>query len=258
MKPRERMAIAQTPDGGKMELWRHDGEYSIRVNGQDLMNSRQHESELELARLGCARLAGHKAPSILVGGLGMGYTLREVLDRVGPAANVMVSELVQAVTDWNREFLGELNGQPLSDPRVTLQSGNVIDLIAASAKTYDAILLDVDNGPSAFTDAGNKRLYGRAGMQACYRALRGKGCLAIWSSEPSKSFERLLMGCNFHVRRYRVPVYKGAKSQTCFVWLASADEKTLPPGGGEPTPALPKVGRRASSAKSMKRPRARL
>ncbi|RLC31661.1 hypothetical protein DRH13_02750, partial [Candidatus Woesebacteria bacterium] len=110
MKPRVRIATALTPDGSEMVLYQHGRDFSIKINGHDLMHSRQHESELELARLGCAHLAGRKAPSILIGGLGMGYTLRQALDMLSPHAQVVVGELLGAVVEWNRKFLGELNG----------------------------------------------------------------------------------------------------------------------------------------------------
>jgi len=198
------------------------------------MNSRQHESELELARLGCASLTGHKAPRILIGGLGLGYTLRQALDMLSPHAEVVVSELLGAVVEWNREFFGTLNSHPLEDERVNLKAGDIVELLSHSKSPFDAILLDIDNGPGAMTDSGNQRLYSRKGIQACRRALREQGCLAIWSSEPNKSFEHLLMNCGFHVRRFRVPAYKGSKSQSYFVWVASEDKRILPPGGGEP------------------------
>jgi len=234
MKPRIRIATARTPDGSEMVLYQHGRDFSIMIDGQDLMNSRQHESELELARLGCAHLAGRKAPSILVGGLGMGYTLRQALDILSPHAQVVVGELLGAVVEWNREFFGELNGQPLRDERVDVKTGDIVQLISRSKGRFDAILLDIDNGPSAMTDSGNRRLYGREGIRACRRALRKQGCLAVWSAEPSKKFEQLLMSCSFHVRRFRVSAYKGSKSQSRFVWVASEDKIILPPGGGEP------------------------
>ncbi|MBO1223226.1 MAG: hypothetical protein JYX80_02240 [Candidatus Scalindua sediminis] len=217
-----------------MELYQHDRDFSIMLNGQDLMHSRQHESELELARLGCAHLAGSKAPSILIGGLGLGYTLRQVLDMFSPHAQVVVSELASAVVEWNREFLGELNGQSLEDERVDIKTGDIVELISRSKSRFDAILLDIDNGPSEMNNSGNRRLYGYEGLQACRHALREQGCLGVWSAEPSKKFEQLLMSCSFHVRRFRVPAYKGSKSQSRFVWVASEDKIILPPGGGEP------------------------
>jgi spermidine synthase len=235
-----------------MVLYQHDRDFSIRINGQDLMHSRQHESELELARLGCAHLAGRKAPSILIGGLGMGYTLRQALDMLNPHAQVVVGELLGAVVEWNREFLGVLNGWPLEDERVDLKTGDIIELISRSKSRFDAILLDIDNGPNAMTDSGNRRLYGREGIRACRRALREQGCLAVWSAEPSKKFEQLLMSCSFHVRRFRVPAYNGSKSQSRFVWVASEDKIILPRGGGEP-----RLPPKNESKGSRRRPRER-
>lgn len=228
MKPRVRIAATRTPDGGEMVLYRHDRDFSITINGRDLMNSRQHESELELARLGCARLVGSKAPRILVGGLGMGYTVRQVLDMLSAHARVVVAELSAAVVEWNREFFGELNGQPLGDERVHLKTGDVIELISRSKRRFDAILLDIDNGPDAMTDSGNHRLYGREGIQACRRALCAQGCLAVWSAEPSEKFERLLKSCSLHVHSFRIPSYKGSKSQPRVVWVAAEDKVNLP------------------------------
>ncbi|MGC1375375.1 MAG: hypothetical protein WA821_04075 [Anaerolineales bacterium] len=234
MKPLIKLATTRTPDGGEMELYQHDRDFSIKINGLELMNSRQHESEQELARLGCAHLSGRATPCVLVGGLGMGYTLRQALDMLAPNASVVVSELLPAVVEWNRQYLGALNGQPLEDQRVQLVSGDIFGLLSQSAARFDAILLDVDNGPSAMVDLGNQRLYGPGGIETCRRALRKQGSLAIWSTEPSKDFELLLMGCGLQVRRYRVKNYKGSKSTPLFIWVAAQDETILPPGGGAP------------------------
>ena len=248
MKPKLRIASVRTPDGGEMVLYRHDHDFWITINGQDLMLSRQHESEQELARLGCAHLAGRKAPSILIGGLGMGYTLRQALDMLSPHAHVVVGELLGAVVEWNREFLGELNGHPLGDKRVDLKMGDIVELISRSKSGFDAILLDIDNGPRAITDSGNRRLYGREGILACRRALREQGCLAMWSAEPNKEFEQLLISCGFHVRRFRVPAYRGNKAHSRFVWVASEDKNILPSGGGEPRLPLKGNSERATGS----------
>ncbi len=160
---------------------------------------------------------------------------------LNPLAKVVVGELLGAVAEWSREFFGELNGQPLDDERVDLKSGDVVSLISRSRGKFDAILLDVDNGPSAMTHLANSRLYSYEGIMACRYALRKQGSLAVWSAEPSKKFERLLVGgCGFHLKRYRVPTYKGSKSQSHFVWIASENKANLPPGGGEPR--LPRRG----------------
>ncbi|MBA3027369.1 MAG: hypothetical protein FP816_00935 [Desulfobacteraceae bacterium] len=242
MKATIKIAEARTPDGSQMALYQHDIDFIIRVNGEDLMHSRQNESELALARLGCRHLAESKEPRVLIGGLGMGYTLRQALDMLGPNARVVVGELMGAVVEWNREFLGALNSQPLEDSRVDLKTGDIVGLISRSKGQFDAILLDVDNGPAAMVDAGNRRLYGYEGMEACRRALVEKGCLAVWSAKPDKKFEQMLVRCGFHVRRFTVPAYKGSKSQFRYIWVASEDKKMLPPGGGEPR--LPKKNTR--------------
>ena len=244
MKRRIKRATARTPDGGDMVLIQHDHDFLIEVDGEDLMLSRHNESELELARLGCAHLAGHKSPAVLIGGLGMGYTLRQALDMLAPGAEVVVGELLDAVVEWNREFLGGLNDQPLKDKRVELKTGNIIDLISQSRNRFDAILLDIDNGPSAMTYSGNSQLYGYGGIVSCRNALRKNGCLAVWSAGPSKEYEQLLLRCDLHVRRYRVPAYKGSKSQSRFIWVASENKSILPPGGGEPRQPARKGSRR--------------
>lgn len=217
-----------------MTLVKHDRDFLIKLDGEDLMLSRHHESEKELARLGCAHLNRTKAPVVLIGGLGMGYTLRQALDLLNPQAEVVVGELLEAVVEWNRRFLGELNGQPLADERVSLETGNIAELISHSRNRFDAILLDIDNGPSAMTFSGNSRLYDYNGILACRTALRKKGCLAVWSAGPCREYEQLLLRCDFHVRRYRVPAYKGSKSLAHFIWIASENRNILPPGGGEP------------------------
>jgi spermidine synthase len=227
MKRTIKIASALTPDGNEMGLYKHDCDFSIRVNGQDLMNSRQHESERDLARLGCAHLVDQGAPVVLIGGLGMGYTLRQTLEMLGPRARVAVSELMNAVVEWNREFLGELNDHPLKDERVEVIMGDVVDLITSSSGRFDAILLDVDNGPAALTDSGNRRLYGNEGIMACRRALREDGCLAVWSAGQSNEFEELLINCDFNVRRFPVNSHKGSKTRSRFVWIASVSGRTI-------------------------------
>ena len=131
MKPIEQLATAKAPDGGQLVLSRHDGDYSISVDRQELMTSRQHESELELARLGCANLTESRNPNVLIGGLGMGYTLRQALDMLQPKASVVVAELIADVVAWNRNILGELAGHPLHDKRVVVKTCDVCELIAA-------------------------------------------------------------------------------------------------------------------------------
>ncbi|MBT3190850.1 MAG: hypothetical protein HN736_08935 [Anaerolineae bacterium] len=234
MKPQIKLATVQTPDGGEMGLYQHDRDFAIKVNGQQLMSSRQHESELALARLGCAHLSKHTAPQVLIGGLGMGYTLRQTLEMLGNEGKVIVSELLPDVLEWNQSFLKKLNGNSLEDKRTEIKIGDIFPLLTSSANSFDAILLDIDNGPSAMTDSGNHQLYTQAGIEVCKSALRKGGTLSIWSAEPSKEFEQLLMSYGFQVKRYKVPAYTGTNRNSRFIWVAAEDKAILPPGGGEP------------------------
>jgi len=229
MKPTLKIATTKTPDGEILTLVQHDADFSMKVGCQELMTSRAHESELELARLGCARIAARQNPTVLIGGLGMGYTLRQTLDLLQPEATVVVSELIPDVVHWNRDYLGQLTNHPLRDPRVVLKVGDVMSLIQQSEHAFDAILLDVDNGPEALTTSGNDRLYSRPGLQACMRALHTKGCLAIWSGAIDNSFERRLKAENLFFRLFHVPVYKGGKALARCVWLIASDPRSLPP-----------------------------
>jgi len=229
VKPTIQIASAKTPDGEVLALYQHDADFSIRVGNQELMTSRAHESELELARLGCVRIAARPNPNVLIGGLGMGYTLRQTLDLLQPEATVVVSELIAGVVMWNREFLGELNAHPLRDRRVTIKLGDVMDIIQKAEHAFDAIMLDVDNGPEALTSAGNDRLYSREGLQACLRAVHAKGCLSIWSGSIDNAFEKRLRQENLAYRRFHVAAYKGAKARSRCIWVISRDVRSLPP-----------------------------
>ena len=234
MKPRIKLASTPSPNGGRMDLYRHDRDFSIDIDGHNLMHSRRHASELDLARLGCSHLTDRKAPSILIGGLGMGYTLRQALDMIGPFARVVVSELLNAVIQWNREFLGGLNNHPLSDKRVEVRAGDVIELITRSRGAFDAILLDIDNGPHALTDPHNDRLYGHSGIQHCHLALRENGRLAVWSADANKAFEQRLLLNHFHVRRFRVSATRPGSSSSHFIWIAAKNKDMLPPEDHQP------------------------
>lgn len=228
MKPNIQIATAKTPDGQLLELYQHMSDYTIRVNRVELMTSNGHQSELELAHLGCARIAAFEDPMVLIGGLGMGYTLRQTLDLLRPGATVVVSELIAEVVKWNREILGGLAGHPLQDPRVRLEIRDVVPLIRESDGVFDAILLDVDNGPEALTSGTNSGLYSREGLRSCVRALKKSGCLSVWSCSIDESFEKRLGQEGLHFRRVRVPAFKSAKSRTRCVWVISRDPGSLP------------------------------
>lgn len=229
MKPIQQLAHAKTPDGEALTLCRKGDEFSIQVNRQELMTSRAHESECELARLGCARILQQPKPVVLVGGLGMGYTLRAALDLLGPKASVVVSELMPEMVAWNREHLGGLTGHPLRDPRVDLRIGDVVEIIRNSECVFDAILLDVDNGPEAFTSSGNDQLYSRQGVQMCMRALQPKGCLAIWAGSADSGFEKRVRQENLPFRCCPTSAYKGARTLSRYIWLIARDMRALPP-----------------------------
>lgn len=233
MKPTVQLDSTPTPDGTIVSLCEHDGDYSIYAGRQQLMSSRQHESELDLARIGCARIASHRAPRLLIGGLGMGYTLRQALDILSPQAEIVVAELLPAVVRWNRDILGNLCKHPLRDKRVQLITTDVLSVMRESSDSFDAILLDVDNGPQAFTTGSNRSLYTPSGIKICMKALHSKGCLAVWSASSDKRFENLLHRLRLYVRACPAAASKASKRFSRCIWVASRDPHSLPP---EPAP----------------------
>ncbi|MFA6954806.1 MAG: spermidine synthase [Thermoanaerobaculia bacterium] len=207
-------------DGGEMRLYRRGPEFSIRVGPHELMNSRVHASEEALAELACAPLADHDRARILIGGLGMGFTLAAVLSHVGPPAVVDVAELVPAVVAWNRAEMAEINGAALADARVTVRESDVARIIGVEKNAYDAILLDVDNGPSALTSKSNARLYGASGLKAAHAALRPGGVLAVWSADHDPSFTKRLSQAGFHVEEHPVRARGRAGGSRFLIWIA--------------------------------------
>ena len=204
MKPWETLAQTTTPDGAVMRLSRRDGEYVIWVDGRSLMSSRAHGSEESLAEAGCGHLRHAPAPRVLVGGLGMGFTLRATLDVLPAGARVVVAELVPEVVAWNRDTLGELAGRPLLDQRVRVTVEDVGFTLRAHPRGFDAILLDVDNGPAAFTASLNSSLYGAQGLAAAHASLRPGGVVAVWSAWDDDGFARRLRRQGFATRSVRV------------------------------------------------------
>ena len=215
MLPRELLGESVTPDGVPITLTREGVALVVRVGNVPLMSSRVHGSEEALAEVGCAGLSRRPSARVLVGGLGMGFTLRAVLDALGTDAEVVVAELLPTIVAWNRGPLAALAQSPLDDPRTQLIDGDVVAVIKKSARAFDAILLDVDNGPEAFTVASNAWLYGRAGIVALRDALRPGGCLVVWSAVESASFVRALgaasMGVEVLPVRARGAVRKGSR-----------------------------------------------
>lgn len=219
MLPWETLAQTLAPDGTTIELRRRGHELLIRAGGYDLMSSDDDESSRALARLSLDALE-QPARRVLVGGLGMGFTLRAALDGVGPKAAVEVAELVPAVVEWNRGPIAPVADRPLDDPRTQIHVGDVADRIRSGADRYDAILLDVDNGPDALAHASNEALYGGRGLAQAHRALRPGGVLAVWSFSDDRGFTRRLKSAGFAARVERVPASRKGRGRTHYVWVA--------------------------------------
>jgi len=217
MKPWETLGSARTPDGTLLSLHQRGEELVIRADGKDLMSNRAHHSEEEMARL--APLGSRNGACVLVGGLGMGYTLRAVLDLLSRSGRVVVSELCETVVTWNRGILAPLAGRPLDDPRVTVEIGDVAALMRASVARFDAILLDVDNGPEAVVQGTNAWLYGPRGLAAARAALRPGGALAIWCAGEAARFEERLARAGFEAETHRLRSRgkRGGARHTIFV-----------------------------------------
>jgi spermidine synthase len=215
----ERWATARVPGGPEMELWRRGADWSIRVGGLELMHSRQHASEDALADLALDALGEAQAPRrVLVGGLGMGFTVAAALRRLGAEDRVVVAELVPEVVAWCRGPLAAVAGDPLADPRVEARLGDVGDALRAGP--WDAVMLDVDNGPEGLTRPANDALYAPRGLAAAWRALRPGGALTVWSVAPSPAFTRLLAAAGFEVREVGVRARPGGKGARHTVWVA--------------------------------------
>jgi len=188
-----------TPDGKSITLDEHDGDYSIRVDGSVLMATRQHYSEDALAELGCAHVKGKPGARVLIGGLGFGFTLKAALAIVGRDARVTVAELLDAVVAWNSRPELPLAADAMADPRVVIARRDVTDVIREARAEFDSILLDVDNGPAAVTNDGNRRLYTAEGLKAAYTALRPQGCVAFWAAAGDLPFEGAMKRAGFRV-----------------------------------------------------------
>ena len=218
MKPIEVLARATTPDGEEMKLWRRDGVWSLDVGGAELMSSRAHGSERALATLACAPIADRKRPRVLVGGLGFGFTLRAALDALPAAGEVVVAELFELVIEANRGEAGELAARPLDDPRTRLDPRDVHDALAGGP--FDAILLDVDDGPEAFTLQRNRRLYSASGLARISRSLAPGGILAVWSAGPDDAFLARLKQAGFLARVETARGMDGGRGNRHTIFLA--------------------------------------
>jgi spermidine synthase len=219
VKPLELLGQTVSPDGSVMKLIRRGDEYLILVNGAILMSNRMHGSEEALATFAFQRMRTLERPSVLIGGLGMGFTLRATLDLLPSDAAVVVAELVPAVVEWNRGPLGPLAKHPLKDKRVRVETGDVAVTLSSRLGQFDAVLLDVDNGPAALTDSNNAGLYDSRGIAAAHASLKKTGVLAIWAAKEDRKFKQRLRdgGFDVQVQRPRGRLIKGGPRHTIFL-----------------------------------------
>jgi spermidine synthase len=225
VKPFEVLGQTVAADGTAMKLVRRGDEYMILADGAVLMSSRMHGSEEELARLGCERVRMRARASVLIGGLGMGFTLRATLDLLAADATVVVAELVPEVVEWNRGPLGPLAGEPLKDERVRVEIGDVGVILRSGAGggggagQYDAVLLDVENGPAAFAAVSSTSLYDAGGIAAARAALKTEGVLAVWAAQDDQKFAQRLRAGGFEVqvKRVRARLKDGGSRHTIFL-----------------------------------------
>jgi spermidine synthase len=207
MKPWITAGEALSPDGTRLELVEHDGEYIIRADDLPLMSTRMHYSEVELARVVCNRLK--PGAKVMIGGLGLGYTLRSTLDLLPKNGKVVQVELVPEVIEWNQGPLGPFTNHPLKDPRTELVQDDVSEVIRNARNEYDSIMLDVDNGPSPLVDERNSWLYTDSGLQAIRKSLKNTGRVAIWSADDEPRFVARMKRNGFRAEKHKVQTHKG-------------------------------------------------
>jgi spermidine synthase len=208
---------------GELRLMRRGAEFSIKLGTNELMNSRLSGSEAALATLASKKIEAVEKPHLLIGGLGMGFTLRAALAVLGAGARIAVAELVPAVVAWARGPMAEIFGGSLNDPRVSILETDVTDVIGTHKRTFDAILLDVDNGPEGLTRKANDALYNPAGLQAAYAALRPHGVLAVWSSGPNPAFAKRLRGAGFDVNEVAIRATGRGGGARHVIWIATKE-----------------------------------
>ncbi len=228
MKPCVELARMTTPDGSLLTLRQHLDNYYIEVDGETLMSTCAPGTERALAEVALRGLAGRKAPRVLIGGLGLGFTLGAALDALPRDASVVVAEIFAPIIDWNRKYSFDTVGSRLADPRVIVRQGDIVGILRKASLTHDAILLDVDNGPDAFTLDSNYRLYNAVGLAVLREALRPGGVLAIWSAEPSPVFARRMGRAGFMTETTTVRS-RGRKGTTNVIFLG---RKPAAPGAG--------------------------
>jgi spermidine synthase len=221
VKPTVVLATATLADGAKLSLRRHDGEFQIRVDGELLMSTRATASEARMADLALARPGAAATRKVLIGGFGFGFTLRRVLEIVGDGVQVQVAELLPEIVDWNREHLRSVNGGLLDDPRVDVLMEDVLAVLArAQPGAYDAVMLDVDNGPFALVDPRNRRIYADDGLATLSRALRAGGRAVFWSGSASAAFLKRLRNAGFLAQAIHAKAYSQARVETHTLFVA--------------------------------------
>ncbi|RWK54138.1 hypothetical protein [Mesorhizobium sp.] len=221
MIPWVQLDTAKTPAGDhELRLKRRGAEFSIMLGSNELMNSRLSGSEQALARLSCQRISGRRQPKILIGGLGMGFTLRAALAELGADADIVVAELVPAVVAWARGQMASLFGGCLDDPRVTIREADVGQVVRSEASAWDVILLDVDNGPEGIVHKANDTLYSIAGLISARAALKPGGVLAVWSQGSDSGFTRRLKQAGFAVDEVKVRA-NGKRGARHVIWIAT-------------------------------------
>jgi len=227
MIPDRKIAETSTPEGGLLTLLEHDGAFSIRLNGHGLMNSEEADSEMLLGRLGHKPGHASGSPHFLVGGLGMGITLRSLLDEASPRAAVTVVELIPEVVQWNREFFAANNGAVLDDPRVEVIVEDVWDVLSRTPREgFDSILLDIDNGPFPLVQGNNLRMYYWRGIKHIAHALKPGGRAAFWSAERDDDFSDRLCKAGFEVELVPTQQSAGSTQTACFIYVADKQPAT--------------------------------
>lgn len=215
MIPTKNLGVTHTPDGSRFSLHEHDGDYSLKINGEQLMTSNWTLSERLLADYGCPGKPPVKAKRVLIGGLGLGYSMKRVIELVGPDAEVVVAELLPEVIQWNRDHLMEVNGHLMDDPRVTIFQGDVYEQILRAAhgkdEKWDAILMDTDNGPTALIQPQNRQMYDRNGSRLIYDSLSPGSRVAFWAAGEEPGFEKRLRKFGFRTERYAIKAHERAK-----------------------------------------------